>query len=61
MYRLASKMADAATREAGNRNDAKQMLHMAITLIHVDESEARIAVRHAGADYPALKRKGVGD
>lgn len=58
MFRLASKMADAATAEAGNRGDAKQALHMAITLIHNDESEARIAVRQAGADHPAIPRKG---
>lgn len=55
MFRLASKMADAATAEAGNRGDAKQVLHMAITLIHNDE---RIAVRQAGADHPAIPRKG---
>lgn len=62
MFRLASKMADSATESAGgNRNDAKQVLHMAITLIHVDEGAARLAVRQAGADYPAIKRKGVGD
>lgn len=48
VFEAACKVANLAVRVAGdNLSDAKQILHVAISLIHSDESERREQSRNA--------------
>jgi len=57
MYRNACELANLATGQArGSKSAAKQLLHMAISLIHADESAARDAERAKAAKMPGRPR-----
>lgn len=57
MYQAACDVANAAKRaSAGSLSDSKQVLHVAISLIHADESAAKDAERAKAAKMPGRPR-----
>lgn len=57
MYAAAKRCAAAAEASAnGNFADAKQILHMALTVVHCDENRAREAEKAKAAKMPGRPR-----